>query len=143
MEHVYGSFLGGFYLEVCWCSLSLLAEVSWETSASREVQSLMMLIIVSHWQLLILTIKKISGTISDNKRNRHVLGFFKETLWLEWPKMEKNMRNSFQIKESVAVNEHSIQYCFVHQSSIVHISVDCIKETLSNYSAQWKQNIEE
>ena len=55
----------------------------------------------------------------------------------------KNMRNSFQIKERVAVNEHSIQYCFVHPSSIVHISVDCIKETLSNYGAQWKQNIEE
>ena len=47
------------------------------------------------------------------------------------------MRNSFQIKERVAVNEHSIQYCFVHPSSIVYI------RTLSNYSAQWKQNIEE
>ena len=53
------------------------------------------------------------------------------------------MRNSFQIKETVAVNEHSIQYCFVHLSPIVHISVDSIKETLSNYGALWKQNIEE
>ena len=53
------------------------------------------------------------------------------------------MRNSFQIKETVAVNEHSIQYCFVHLSPIVHISVDSIKETFSNYGALWKQNIEE
>ena len=51
----------------------------------------------------------------------------------------KDMGNSFQIKERVAVNEHSIQYCFVHPSSIVYISVDCIKETLSNYGALWKQ----
>ena len=27
--------------------------------------------------------------MNDNKHNLHVLGFFKETLWLEWPKLEK------------------------------------------------------
>ena len=53
------------------------------------------------------------------------------------------MRNSSQIKEKVAVNENSIQYCFVHPSPIVYLTVDSIKETLSNYSAMWKQNIEE
>ena len=72
MEHVYGSFLGGFNLEVCWYSLYLLAEVSWETSASREVQSLMMLIIVSQ---LLINYKKISGKMNVNKHHWHVLGF--------------------------------------------------------------------
>ena len=44
------------------------------------MQSLIMLIIVSQ---LLINCEKILAKMIDNKLNRHVFRFFKETLWLE------------------------------------------------------------